>query len=142
MKRLRPMVSPLGAQFFRWAAGAPVDACPRGNAPDRGNDAPLRVLGENRAPPLRQLPCSLLGHRWVWDGEPGPRDARRRCLRCDRHRPAWHRDRPPVRVLVAHEPLAYRQALSAALAALRPEAEVAVVAILAPIPPRPHPLKG
>ena len=35
---------------------------------------------------------------------------------------------PAVRVLVTHELLAYREALGAALAALRPRAEVAVVA--------------
>ena len=43
----------------------------------------------------------------------------------DRPRPA---DPPPrPRVLVAHEPRAYREALAAALAALRPEAEVLAV---------------
>ena len=34
---------------------------------------------------------------------------------------------PSARVLVAHEPLAYREALAAALAALRPAAEVLAV---------------
>ena len=35
---------------------------------------------------------------------------------------------PPCRILVAHEPLAYREALAGALRVLRPDAEVAVVA--------------
>ena len=34
---------------------------------------------------------------------------------------------PPIRVLVAHEPRAYREAMAAALAVLRPEADVVPV---------------
>ena len=34
---------------------------------------------------------------------------------------------PPIRVLVAHEPRAYREAMAAALAVLRPEADVVAV---------------
>ncbi len=35
---------------------------------------------------------------------------------------------PPCRIIVAHEPLAYREALAGALSALRSHAEVAIVA--------------
>ncbi len=42
--------------------------------------------------------------------------------------PTANERRQRLRVLVAQEPLAYRQALAAALAALRPEAEFALVA--------------
>ena len=50
---------------------------------------------EGPAAPLRRRLCSLVGHRWGWEGQPGAADCRRRCLRCDRGRPAWRLDGAP-----------------------------------------------
>ena len=49
----------------------------------------------NRPRPVPRLLCSLVGHRWAWDGGPGGGEAQRRCLRCDGRRPAWRRGDPP-----------------------------------------------
>ena len=63
---------------------------------------------------MKQLLCRLVGHRWTWEGDPGATDSQRRCLRCDKRRPAWLLDgavAPPGRpAWVGAEPPAARPA--------------------------------
>ena len=58
-------------------------------------EARTATTAGDRPRPVPRLLCSLVGHRWVWEGRPGAADCRRRCLRCDGRRPAWRRGGPP-----------------------------------------------
>ena len=72
----------------------------------RDTEARTTATMGDHASLVPRLLCSLVGHRWVWEGQPGAADWRRRCLRCDRGRPAWRRDgspHPAATVRVDHQ---------------------------------------